>query len=204
MKKNTIKLDTLTPNPRNPRKISEASMEKLCASITRDPQFMLLRPIVVDENRMILGGNQRFFACQRLGMTEIPETWVWVADNLTDEQKKRFVLVDNSPDGMSGYWDYEVLQDDYEIEGLTDLGFSFPETVIAAEEWQGMPQYENNPQACRSLIVHFETPQDVEEFSRVVNQPIGAKQKSLWFPEKLKEDLMGKAFVSEGAPDDAE
>lgn len=118
-----VKLNTLKPNDRNPRKISDAALAKLCESIQRDPQFMDLRPIVVDEVNVILGGNQRYAACLKLGKTEVPASWVKRAVGLTPEQRKRFVVVDNAPEGMAGEWDIDLLKMDWELPELGDLGF---------------------------------------------------------------------------------
>ena len=68
----TIPVASLTPNDRNPRTITPAALKKLSKSIERDPTFMELRPIIVDGDGVILGGNQRFAACKVLGMTELP------------------------------------------------------------------------------------------------------------------------------------
>ena len=119
----TVKLSTLKPNDRNPRTITSAAFAKLCDSIKRDPQFMPLRPIIVDAEGVILGGNQRFRACQHLGMADVPADWVRVARDLTPEQRRRFVLLDNAPDGMTGTWDLDILAADYELPDLAALGF---------------------------------------------------------------------------------
>jgi hypothetical protein len=118
-----IQLAKLKPNKRNPRKIADAAMVKLCESIERDPEFMVLRPIVVDEKMNILGGNQRYAACQNLGMKTVPGSWVKIASGLTPGQRKRFVLVDNAPEGMAGDWDLELLTADWEMPELGELGF---------------------------------------------------------------------------------
>jgi len=119
----TVKLSAIRPNQDNPRTISGEALDRLKASIERDPQFMALRPIVIDETGTILGGNQRHAACVALGMTEIPDTWVRSAAGLTDEQRQRFVLLDNGPDGMTGSWDEEMLANLFPTGMLEDLGF---------------------------------------------------------------------------------
>ena len=121
--KKPIPLNSLKRNKKNPRKISESALLELCTSIERDPEFMELRPIVVDENNIILGGNQRYSACVKLGKKNIPATWVKVATNITEDQRKRFVLIDNSLEGMSGEWDFEILESDWDVSELTDIGF---------------------------------------------------------------------------------
>ena len=60
-------------NPRNPRKIGKEALDKLKASIQRDPEFMKLRPIVIDDDNMVLGGNQRLKAIKALGYKDVPE-----------------------------------------------------------------------------------------------------------------------------------
>ena len=121
----TIKseLGELCVNPANPRTISAGALARLMESIGRDPQFMRLRPIVVGADGAVLGGNQRLRACIELGMEELPAGWVVRADDLSPEQVRRFVVVDNAPEGMSGEWDFEALAKGYDFEELTGLGF---------------------------------------------------------------------------------
>lgn len=113
----------LTPNPTNPRTISAGAMQRLQESISRDPEFMRLRPIVIGADGTVLGGNQRLQACMNLGMERLPDGWVVRADDITPEQARRFILIDNAPDGMSGEWDAEALARDYSFEELDGLGF---------------------------------------------------------------------------------
>ena len=123
-----MKTSVIRPNPDNPRKIGPEALECLKRSIERDPAFMRLRPIVVDEHGMILGGNQRYAAICAMGMNEIPDDWVVRAADLTDEQRRRFVIVDNGPEGMSGEWDLELLVNEWDDGLLFDLGvFQRPE-----------------------------------------------------------------------------
>ena len=114
-----MKISKLKTKKDNPRRISPAALDKLAESIKRDPEFMVLRPMVIDEDGTVLGGNQRLKAIQKLGMKEIPDTWVVKAADLTDEQKRRFVLVDNAPGGMAGDWDVDILSEPFFQEKLT-------------------------------------------------------------------------------------
>jgi DNA modification methylase len=117
-----IDITTLKPNPRNPRIISKEAMEKLKASIKRDPKFMEINQIKIDDTNTVLGGNQRLEACKALGMKEIPDNWVKRTGDLTDEEKLRYVVIDNSPQGISGEWDYEMLSEDFDIPELESIG----------------------------------------------------------------------------------
>ncbi len=110
--------------PANPRTIAPEAMERLKASIQRDPEFMRLRPIVVGADGIVIGGNQRLRACAELGIDPLPDGWVVRADSLTDEQRRRFILVDNAPEGMSGAWDFERLAADFADVDLSAIGFS--------------------------------------------------------------------------------
>ena len=139
----TIPVASLTPNDRNPRTITPAALKKLSKSIERDPTFMELRPIIVDANGVILGGNQRFAACKVLGMTELPSSWVRTAEGLTDAQRKRFVIVDNAPEGMAGEWDLDALLADWQVPDLGDLGFDMADLAASlptGEEVDAEPQ----------------------------------------------------------------
>lgn len=184
-----VRLDTLIPNDKNPRKITKDAMEKLCESITRDPEFMPLRPIVIDEARVIIGGNQRYKACRKLGLETVPESWVRSAHGLTQEQRDRFMIIDNAPDGMSGDWDFEILKEHWEEPMLEDIGFSFSlEPVDYAEEWQGMPEFSQDAQKpFHELTVRFTTEADYKKFARLVKQNLSDKTKSIWYP-KLDQD----------------
>lgn len=112
-------------NPENPRRISTQALIRLEESIKRDPKFMELRPIIIDETGMILAGNMRMEACLRAGMKTLPDRWVRKATDLNKEEQKRFILVDNAPDGMAGTWDVDGLLEKFGDINLNELGFDF-------------------------------------------------------------------------------
>jgi len=115
-----MEIKELKLNPNNPRQINDDKFKKLCESIKSFPKMMELRPIVVDKDKMILGGNMRYKALQELGFTEIPDNWIKIADELTDEEKKRFIVEDNLP---FGEWNFDELANQYEIDDLLEWGF---------------------------------------------------------------------------------
>lgn len=119
----TIKLSSLKPNPDNPRVIRDHKFEKLCESIKNFPKMMKLRPIVVDAENIILGGNMRLRALQFLGYKEIPAEWVKKASDLTDEEKKQFIVKDNV--GF-GEWDWEDLANNWDADKLEEWGLDIP------------------------------------------------------------------------------
>lgn len=85
--------------------------------------MMELRPIVVDQDGLILGGNMRYRALKELGFKEIPDTWVKVADNLTDEERERFIIEDNV--GF-GEWDFSMLANEWDAGKLNEWGMELP------------------------------------------------------------------------------
>jgi hypothetical protein len=114
-----MKLSTIKPNPANPRTIKDAAFEKLCKSITEFPKMMALRPMVIDADGVILGGNMRFKALQHLGFKEVPDEWVKRADELTEDERRRFIIADNV---SGGDWDVEDLAANWDREELDAWG----------------------------------------------------------------------------------
>ena len=93
MKKQTkVKINEIKSNELNPRWIKDSKFEKLVKSIKEFPEMLELRPIVVDENMTILGGNMRYKACVEAGLKEIP---IIIANKLSETQKKEFIIKDN-------------------------------------------------------------------------------------------------------------
>jgi site-specific DNA-methyltransferase (adenine-specific) len=123
----------IKPNPNNPRLIKDHKFKQLVKSIQDFPQMLELRPIVIDENNMVLGGNMRLKACLEAGLTDVP---VIHANNLSEEKKKEFIVKDNVG---YGEWDWDALANEWDTELLTEWGLDLPDmdvqdTLIQAEE----------------------------------------------------------------------
>ena len=129
-----MKLSLLTPNPSNPRTISEDAFARLRASLAADPELLEYKRIVVDESGTILCGNMRVRALLAIGVTDVPDEYVVTASNLTDEQRRKLVLLDNEPEGISGAWDWDVIANEYDDLDLTALGFEVPEVTLDDDE----------------------------------------------------------------------
>jgi ParB-like chromosome segregation protein Spo0J len=110
----------IKPNPNNPRIIKDYKFKQLVKSIQDFPQMLELRPIVIDENNIVLGGNMRLKACIEAGLSEVP---VIHANNLTEEQKKEFIIKDNI---SFGEHNWELLANEWNIEDLDDWGLDIP------------------------------------------------------------------------------
>jgi len=121
MKVNKVKISEVKINPKNPRLIKDDKFKKLVKSIQEFPQMLELRPIVVDENNIVLGGNMRLKACKEAGLKEV---YIVKAENLTELQKDEFIVKDNV--GF-GEWDWDMLANEWDTELLNDWGLFVPE-----------------------------------------------------------------------------
>ena len=118
-------------NPNNPRIIKDHKFKQLVKSIQDFPQMLELRPIVIDENNMVLGGNMRLKACLEAGLTDVP---VIHANNLSEEKKKEFIVKDNVG---YGEWDWDDLANNWDALELTEWGLDIPNfdgEILEAEE----------------------------------------------------------------------
>lgn len=118
-----IKLSKIKNNPNNPRLIKDEKFKKLCESIKALPKMMELRPIVVDDNFIVQGGNMRLKALNELGYKEIPETWVKQAKDFSEDELKEFIIKDNV--GF-GEWDWDDLANNWDTEKLEEWGLDIP------------------------------------------------------------------------------
>ena len=118
-----MKLKDIKPNPNNPRVLRDDKFQKLKQSITEFPKMLSLRPMVIDENNVVLGGNMRLRALQELGFTEVEEAWVKRSSDLSEDEKKRFIIADNV---AFGEWDWDTLANDWEVVDLEAWGLEIP------------------------------------------------------------------------------
>jgi ParB-like chromosome segregation protein Spo0J len=116
-----VKISEVKPNPNNPRIIKDDKFAKLVKSIKEFPEMLNLRPIVVNDDMIVLGGNMRLKACKEAGLKEVP---IIKASNLTEKQQKEFIIKDNV--GF-GEWDWDSLANEWEAEELTEWGLDVPE-----------------------------------------------------------------------------
>lgn len=126
-----VKISEVKANPNNPRLIKDDKFKKLVKSIQEFPEMLSLRPIVVNADMIVLGGNMRLKACKEAGLKEVD---IIKADDLTEEQQKQFIIKDNV--GF-GEWDWEDLANNWDAEQLTDWGLDIPDfktEVLEAEE----------------------------------------------------------------------
>jgi ParB-like chromosome segregation protein Spo0J len=120
-----VKLSEVKSNPNNPRIIKDDKFTKLVKSIKEFPKMLEIRPIVVNADMIVLGGNMRLKACKEAGLKEVP---VIFADDLTEDEQKQFIIKDNV--GF-GEWDWDMLANEWEPELLEDWGL---------EVWKPAPE----------------------------------------------------------------
>ena len=115
-----MNINEIKPNPSNPRIIKDEKFKKLVKSIQDFPQMLELRPIVIDENNIVLGGNMRLKACIEAGLKDVP---VKQAKDLTQQQKNEFIIKDNV--GF-GEWDWDDLANNWNDEEVIEWGLDIP------------------------------------------------------------------------------
>ena len=115
-----ISIDKLKENPENPRYIKDSKFKKLVQSIKEFPEMLEKRPIVVDEDFMVLGGNMRLKACKEAGLKKV---YISIAKDWSNEKKKEFIIKDNIG---YGEWDFDLLANEWGEEQLDAWGLDIP------------------------------------------------------------------------------
>ena len=139
MKIEYIKINKIKHNPQNPRLIKDDKFYKLVESINEFPEMLEIRPIVVDDNMMVIGGNMRYKACKESGFKEVP---VIKASNLNPHQIKEFVIKDNT---SSGNWNWDILANEFDEASLNDWGLDVwqPEDINFEPELEPETNYDD-------------------------------------------------------------
>lgn len=115
-----VKIGSVKSNPNNPRIIKDDKFKKLVKSIQEFPEMLNLRPIVVNEDMVVLGGNMRLKACKEAGLKEVP---IIQASDLTEDQQRQFIIKDNV--GF-GEWDWDMLANEWDEHELNEWGLDVP------------------------------------------------------------------------------
>jgi len=123
-----LKINQIKLNPNNPRIIKDDKFKKLVQSIKDFPEMLNIRPIVVNQDMIILGGNMRYKACKEAGLKEIPV----IVTDLTEAQQKEFLIKDNT---SGGEWDWEVLANEWDNEQLEAWGLDLVGFDANAEDF---------------------------------------------------------------------
>lgn len=194
-----IDLSKIKPNPKNPRTIKTYDFEQFVEKLKRFPKMLKYRPIVVDKNGMIIGGDKRYRALQAIGYKTVPKDWIRNADDLTPAEREEFIIADNVP---AGDWDWDMLANEWDEKDLLKFGLKVP--VIASEDaavpdakeqWENMPEFDHTDKtAFRTVIVHIKDEKHVKKFFATMKQKYTDKTKMIWFPELKIESYANKKY----------
>jgi hypothetical protein len=164
-----IDISKIKQNSKNPRIIKDNKFEKLVKSIKGFPEMLEVRPIVVDDDMVVLGGNQRLKACKEAGMKEVP---IIRFKNLTEDQKKEFIIKDNT---SSGEWDFELLEQDWDIEILSDMGIDIEKTDFDVDEFFIDKTADESGDVKKKIILEY-TDNDYDLFMENIKKYSGTKE----------------------------
>ena len=162
-----VKINDVKPNPTNPRIIKDAKFKQLVESIRNFPQMLNLRPIVVNADMVVLGGNMRLKACKEAGLSEIP---ILIASEFTEEQQREFTIKDNVG---YGEWDWDELANNWDTSDLKDWGLDIPNFNIDDDSepeidkdllGNALDRYLNNN--IKQIVLYFEN----EHFEKTMNR----------------------------------
>lgn len=169
MKIEKVKLSKIKSNPENPRIIKDDKFFMLVKSIKDFPEMLDIRPIVVNKDMMVLGGNMRLKACLEAGMSEVP---VIVADNLTEEQQKEFLIKDNV---SGGQFDWDALANTWDSELLLEWGLEVfkPTDEINLNEFF---EDNNETKEVKNKIILEYSDEDFELVSDAFKRHTGSKE----------------------------
>ena len=148
-----IKISEVKPNPNNPRLIKDDKFKKLVNSIKTFPEMLELRPIIVNDDMIVLGGNMRLKACKEAGLKEVH---IIKASNLSEAQQAEFIIKDNV--GF-GEWDWDMIANEYDEQDLKDWGLDLPKFEDGIEDEE--KEYDDTQKWF--LNIEFENEEDCQK-----------------------------------------
>jgi ParB-like chromosome segregation protein Spo0J len=172
MQVSKVKISEVKNNPKNPRLIKDDKFRKLVKSIQEFPQMLELRPIVVDENNIVLGGNMRLKACKEAGLKEV---FIVKAENLTELQKDEFIVKDNV--GF-GEWDWDMLANEWDTEKLDEWGLDLPVFMDEPSLDELIGEEKNKP---ASMKITFKTVEQLQEAENDIQELIDRKYNGAFY-----------------------
>jgi len=160
-----VKTKDIIPNAENPRIIKDDKFKKLVKSIKDFPEMLEIRPIVVNNEMTILGGNMRLKAIQEIGIKEIP---IIKAENLTEEQQREFLIRDNT---NYGSWDWDALANDFDADDLEDWGLELPKVI---------DEVEDEPKIDTQKITLEYTPDEYNQVKKALQKIASTPEQAVW------------------------
>ena len=190
-----IEINNLNPAEYNPRQINNKQYEDLKASMEK---FGCVDPIIININperlNVVVGGHQRLRILRELGAEKVPT----VSVNLSEEDERELNIRLNK---SGGDFDMDILANEFDIVDLKEWGFKDIDfglnidKINHQDEWEGMPEFnQDDKMPIRQIIISFDNKEDINKFSKLLNQNITDKTKSLWYPKKEKNVLKDKGY----------
>jgi len=170
-----MKISEIKLNKKNPRLIKDYKFEKLKKSITEFPKMLELRPIIIDNDNIILGGNMRYQALKDLGYKELPDNWVKKSSELSEEEKQRFIIADNVG---YGDWDWDIIANEWDTDLLVDWGLDVPSFEVLEPEPDDLIADEKNKPA--SMKITFTSPEQLQKAEIDIIELIDRKYKGAY------------------------
>lgn len=198
-------LNDLTPFARNARTHTSAQIDQLASSLR---EFGFTNPILIDENNTIIAGHGRVLAAHKLKLERVPTISL---QHLTETQRKAYSIADNQH-ALNSTWDYGILSEELEeLTGfsfdLSALGFDdakYAQTLSFGEEgndlnelWQDMPEFVQEKQGFRKIVVHFHDQEGVDQFAKILETELPENKKFLWYPDVEIRHVADKRYRSE-------
>jgi hypothetical protein len=174
-----VKLSEVKSNPNNPRIIKDDKFTKLVKSIKEFPKMLEIRPIVVNADMIVLGGNMRLKACKEAGLKEVP---VIFAQDLTEEEQKQFIIKDNVG---YGEWDWDMIANEWDAEQIEEWGLFIPnfdlqdffETEDNKEKSNDLPSgSDDNYSVFELIMIHENKLLLIDTLNKVKNNFLFEKQ----------------------------
>ena len=172
MESKLVKISEVRLNPNNPRQIKDDKFKNLVQSITDFPEMLDIRPIVVNTDMVILGGNMRFRACKEAGLKQVP---VIVADNLTEDQQREFLIKDNV---SGGEWDWDLLANEWDVEKLEKWGLDIPIFLEEPNLEDLIGEDKNKP---ATMKITFKSVEQLQEAENDIQELIDRKFKGAFY-----------------------
>jgi hypothetical protein len=166
----TVKISEVKNNPNNPRVIKDDKFEKLVNSIKEFPKMLEIRPIVVNDDMIVLGGNMRLKACKAAGLKEVP---IIKASELTEDEQKQFIIKDNV---SGGEWDWDMLANDWNADELEEWGLSVTTYVNTDIDIDAFFEEDNTEKNGKHKIVLEYSEEEYNAVIEALNNHSGSKE----------------------------
>ena len=172
MKTTLVKISEVKMNPNNPRIIKDDKFHKLVKSIQEFPKMLEIRPIVVNQDMIVLGGNMRLKACKEAGLKEVH---IVMADDLTEEEQRQFIIKDNV--GF-GEWDWEMLANEWDSDKLEEWGLDVPQFELEPDFDDLIGNEKNKP---ATMKITFESPEQLQQAEIEIQELLDRKYQGAYF-----------------------